>query len=67
MKLKKTRTMCRTTRRVVDDFNRLSDQAFFNKYRCKKSRYLKRVKRYGDPYMNSPLAKLGKFLRKIGF
>ena len=25
---------------------------------------MKRVNRYGDPYMNAPLAKIGKFLGK---
>ena len=25
---------------------------------------MKRVDRYGDPYMNAPLAKIGKFLEK---
>ena len=65
MKLKKTDLMCKVTRKVVDDFNTLSDQAFFNKYSVSKRTYLKRVIKYGDPYMNSPLAKIRKFLNKI--
>lgn len=67
MKLEKTKAMCAITRKVVDDFNNLTDQAFFNKYSCKKVTYLKRVIKYGDPYMNAPLAKLGKFLKKYFF
>ena len=65
MKLEKTKAMCEITKRVIDDFNTLTDQAFFNKYSCRKSTYLKRVIKYGDPYMNAPLAKIGKFLTKI--
>lgn len=65
MKLEKTSIMCAITKKVVDDFNSMTDQTFFNKYSCKKSTYLKRVVKYGDPYMNAPLAKIGKFLNKI--
>ena len=64
MTLEKTKAMCAITKRVVDDFNNLTEQAFFSKYYCKKSIYLKRVIKYGDPYMNAPLAKIGKFLTK---
>ena len=64
MKLEKTKTMCAITKRVIDDFNTLTEQAFFNKYSCKKSTYRKRVIKYGDPYMNAPLAKFGKFLAR---
>lgn len=62
---KKTKGMCATTKRVIDDFNNLTERAFLYKYKCKKSKYRKRVIRYGDPYMNAPLAKIGKFLRKL--
>ena len=65
MKLEKTKDMCAITKRVIDDFNTLTEQTFFNKYSCKKSMYQKRVIKYGDPYMNAPLAKIGKFLNKI--
>ena len=65
MFLEKTKSMCALTKRVVDDFNSLSDKAFFNKYSCSKARYLKRVTKYGDPYMNAPLAKIGKFMSKL--
>lgn len=64
MKLEKTEGMCAITKRVIDDFNTLLDQAFFNKYSCTKGTYYKRVMKYGDPYMNAPLAKIGKFLAK---
>ena len=56
--------MCAITKKVVDDFNAMDDAAFLRKYACHKSTYLKRVKHYGDPYTNAPLAKLGKFLTK---
>lgn len=48
------------TRTVKRDYNRLSDKDFRRKYAASKSTYLKRVRRYGDPYMKSPLAKIGK-------
>lgn len=64
MKLDKTNAMCAITKRVVDDFNSMTDLAFMSKYQCHKSTYYKRVIRYGDPYMNAPLAKIGKFLAK---
>ena len=50
------------TKRVKNDYNNLSDAEFFKKYSVTKERYAKRVKKYGDPYMNSPLAKKGKKL-----
>ena len=65
MKLRKTKTLSATTKRVINDLKTLTDQAFFNKYSCKKSTYRKRLKKYGDPFMNAPLAKLGKFLNKL--
>jgi hypothetical protein len=65
MKLEKTNAMCAITKKVVDDFNTLTDKGFFYKYSCSKKTYYKRVKRYGDPYMNAPLAKIGKFLEKL--
>lgn len=67
MKLETIKAMCEITKKVIHDFNTLTEQAFFNKYSCKKSTYRKRVIKYGDPYMNSPLAKLGKFLSEIKF
>ena len=50
------------TRRVKNDYNALSDKEFFKKYSVSKERYRQRVNKYGDPYMNSPLAKKGKEL-----
>ena len=52
------------TKRVKNDYNTLSDQEFMNKYKTSKQVYAKRVEKYGDPYMNSPLAKLGKRLHE---
>ena len=48
------------TKRVKNEYNSLNDQQFKSKYRVSKKVYAKRVKKYGDPYMNSPLAKFGK-------
>lgn len=53
-----------TTRRVKKDYNSMTDLEFRSKYQTSKETYRKRVNRYGDPYMNSPLAKLGKSLAK---
>ena len=52
------------TKRVKLDFNRLTDQEFLRKYAVSKRIYLKRVLKYGDPYMRAPLARLGKWLSK---
>ena len=52
------------TRRVKKDYNELSDEEFKRKYQGSKETYRKRVNKYGDPYMNSPLAKAGKKLAK---
>lgn len=54
----------KTTRRVKNDYNTLSDAEFMRKYSASKEKYRKRVNRYGDPYMRSPLAKAGKKLAK---
>lgn len=52
------------TKRVKLDFNRLTDQEFLRKYAVSKAVYLKRVLKYGDPYMRAPLARIGKWLTK---
>lgn len=52
----------KTTRRVKNDYNTMSDTEFRKKYSASKETYRKRVNRYGDPYMKSPLAKAGKKL-----
>lgn len=54
--------MCDVTKKVVEDFNMMSNKHFMAKYQCSKLKYRKRVRKYGDPYMNGPLAKLGRFL-----
>lgn len=54
----------RVTKRVKKDYNELSDDEFKKKYQTTKDIYKKRVDKYGDPYMNAPLAKLGKSLGK---
>lgn len=51
-----------TTRKVIDDYNSMSDQQFRAKYQTSKKTYAKRVAKYGDPSRNAPLAKLGKRL-----
>lgn len=51
-----------TTKRVKRDWNNLTNDEFVRRYSVSKDRYLKRVRKYGDPYMNSPMAKLGKKL-----
>ena len=53
------------TKRVKLDFNKLTNQEFIRKYAVSKTVYLKRVLKYGDPYMKAPLARLGKWLTKI--
>lgn len=50
------------TKRTKEDYNNLSDDDFVRKYSTTKDVYAKRVEKYGDPYMNSPLAKAGKAL-----
>ena len=55
-------SMSSVTKKVISNFNAMSDQQFMNKYQTSKSTYCKRVNKYGDPYMNAPLAKLGKVL-----
>lgn len=53
------------TKKVIKDLGKLTDQQFMNRYSITKSRYKKRLIKYGDPYMKSPLAKLGKFLKRL--
>lgn len=50
------------TKQVKKDWNNMSDKDFKNKYSGSKKTYLKRVQKYGDPYMNSPKAIRGKKL-----
>jgi hypothetical protein len=53
------------TRKVIKDLGKLTDQQFMNRYKVSKSRYTKRLIKYGDPYIKSPLAKIGKFLKRL--
>lgn len=62
MLLEKTNSMSMVTKKVIDDFNSMDNAQFLRKYFCHKMTYAKRVAKYGDPYMRSPLAKIGKFL-----
>lgn len=39
-----------TTKRVIDDYNRLTDGQFLLKYSTTKKTYAKRVEKYGDPF-----------------
>lgn len=52
------------TRKVKRNYNEMTDKEFMNRYKVSKKTYMKRVNKYGDPYMNSPLAKMGKNLTK---
>ncbi len=52
------------TKKVKKDLVSLSGSEFRKKYGASTTTYMKRVERYGDPYMNAPLAKIGKFLGK---
>ena len=61
-KMRYLKTDSSITKRVKKDWNSMSDKEFKGKYAASKKTYLKRVKKYGDPYMNSPLAKTGKKL-----
>ena len=63
-KLEITNSMCTITKKVVRDFNSMTNTEFLRKYACSKKTYYRRVKLYGDPYMRAPLARLGKFLQK---
>lgn len=40
-----------TTKRVIDDYNRLTDGQFLLKYKTSKKTYAKRVEKRGDPFL----------------
>lgn len=42
------------TKRVINDFNTLKPMEFARKYQCGKTTYLRRLKKYGDPFTNNP-------------
>ena len=50
------------TKKVKKDLSTLTGEEFKRKYQVSNTRYMKRVDKYIDPYMNSPLAKFGKFI-----
>jgi hypothetical protein len=64
IKLEILSTDSNVTKNVKRAFNRLSDAEFLYQYGCSKRTYYKRVKKYSDPYMKAPLARLGKWLLK---
>ena len=61
-----TKSDSSTTRRVKGDWTNLSNDQFASKYKVSKDRYAKRVRRYGDPYMNAPGPKIARVLNKSG-
>ena len=65
VKLVITKELSKVTKKVFKNFNRMSDQEFMNLYKISKAVYLKRVLKYGDPFKNAPLAKIGKFLGRF--
>ena len=48
------------TKKVKEDLSKMTGEEFKRKYKVSNTRYMKRVDKYIDPYMNSPLAKFGK-------
>ena len=48
------------TKKVKEDLSKMTGEEFKQKYQVSNTRYMKRVDKYIDPYMNSPLAKFGK-------
>lgn len=64
MKLEILDSMCAITKKVIRDFNSLTDNEFLRKYACRKIVYYRRVMKYGDPYMNAPLSRIAKFVLK---
>lgn len=50
------------TKRAKNDLITMDDRSFRRKYSVTRSEYMKRIDKWGDPYMNSPYAKAGKKL-----
>lgn len=42
-----------TTKKVKNDYNKMTDQEFMNKYSTSKKTYAKRVEKHGDPYTHA--------------
>lgn len=40
-----------TTKRVIDDYNKMTDRQFRSKYYTSKKTYAKRVEKHGDPFL----------------
>lgn len=59
------KSMSSVTKKVIKDYNTMDDAAFAGKYHGTKKTYAKRVAKYGDPYMNAPLAKFGKKMAQM--
>ena len=53
------------TKGVKNDFNKMNDQQFMNKYKVSKKVYQKRVKKYGDPYKHTVNSGYYKVLKKL--
>lgn len=58
--MQKQSTDSSVTKRVKNDWHNLSNEQFRRKYQVSKDEYSRRVKKYGDPYMNSPMAQYAK-------
>lgn len=58
--MEKQKTDSSVTKRVKDDWHKLDNDQFRKKYQVSKDEYSRRVQKYGDPYMNSPMAKYAK-------
>jgi len=52
------------TKKVKSDLINMTGKEFKQKYQTSNTTYMKRVDKYLDPYMKSPLAKVGKDLKK---
>lgn len=48
------------TKKVKQDLANLTEDQWFAKYHNHKAQYMRGVDKYGDPYMNAPLPKIGK-------
>lgn len=58
-------SMSKVTKTVIACYNTMSEQEFMRAFSCSKARYYARVMKYRDPYMNAPLAKIGKWLLRL--
>jgi hypothetical protein len=63
-KIRVPKGVSKVTAKAIEQYNSMTPMEFFYKYQCSKTTYKRRVKKYGDPYMKSPLAIIGKLLKK---